>query len=94
LPPPAPFKIFIVLAGVIGISRTSLAAAIAIGRGIRYLALGLLAYQYGDRATVFLAEHGATASLILVAGLAAAFIVALLMRRRGNPAGVNALRNR
>jgi membrane protein YqaA with SNARE-associated domain len=96
LPPPAPFKIFILLAGVIGISRRGLAAAIAIGRGIRYLALGLLAYRYGNRASVFLAEHGAEASLVLVGVLVAALVVALLMRRRPSPAGSGAsgLRNR
>jgi len=41
LPPPAPFKIFILLAGVVGISAARLATAIAIGRGVRYLALGI-----------------------------------------------------
>src|SRR5512144_1758270 len=43
LPPPAPFKIFVLLAGVVGISAGSFATAIAIGRGARYLALGFLA---------------------------------------------------
>src|SRR5947209_3159684 len=50
LPPPSPFKIFILLAGVVGISAARLATAIAIGRGIRYLALGILAVKYGQRA--------------------------------------------
>ena len=40
LPPPAPFKIFVLLAGVVGISAARFATAIAIGRGVRYLALG------------------------------------------------------
>ena len=40
LPPPAPFKIFVLLAGVVGISPAPFATAIAIGRGARYLALG------------------------------------------------------
>ena len=40
LPPPAPFKIFVLLAGVVGISVARFATAIAIGRGVRYLALG------------------------------------------------------
>jgi len=35
LPPPAPFKIFVLLAGVVGISATRFATAIAIGRAIR-----------------------------------------------------------
>src|SRR5262249_28230275 len=56
LPPPAPFKIFVLLAGVVGINAWRFALAIAIGRGIRYLALGLLAVRFGSRATSFLAE--------------------------------------
>src|SRR5947209_1533242 len=33
LPPPAPFKLFVLLAGVVGISRGRFAVAITIGRG-------------------------------------------------------------
>ena len=57
LPPPAPFKIFILLAGVVGISATRFAIAIAIGRGIRYLALGILAVRYGERAMAYMREQ-------------------------------------
>src|SRR5438067_1926699 len=42
LPPPMPFKIFVILAGVAGISVAKFVTAIAVGRGRRYLALGLL----------------------------------------------------
>ena len=77
LPPPFPFKIFVLLAGVIGISAARLAIAIAIGRGVRYLALGLLAVQYGDRAMVYMREHGTVVSLVVVGILAAAFLAYL-----------------
>jgi membrane protein YqaA with SNARE-associated domain len=73
LPPPAPFKIFVLLAGVVGISATRFATAIAIGRGIRYVTLGFLALRYGGRATAYVAEHGTEASLALVAALVAGF---------------------
>ena len=49
LPPPAPFKIFVLLAGVAGISAPRFVMAIAIGRGLRYFGEGLLAVRYGDR---------------------------------------------
>jgi membrane protein YqaA with SNARE-associated domain len=81
LPPPAPFKIFILLAGVIGISALRLATAIAIGRGIRYTALGFLAYRYGETAADYLADHGAQASLILVGVFGAGFAAFLLWRK-------------
>jgi membrane protein YqaA with SNARE-associated domain len=82
LPPPAPFKIFVVLAGVIGISASRLATAIAIGRGVRYLALGLLAVQYGDRAVAYMREHGTVVSLAGVGVLVAGFGAYLLWTRR------------
>jgi membrane protein YqaA with SNARE-associated domain len=78
LPPPAPFKIFVLLAGVVGISATRFAAAIAIGRGVRYVTLGLLAVKYGSRATAFVGEHGTAAALavvgVLATGLAASLV--------------------
>jgi membrane protein YqaA with SNARE-associated domain len=72
LPPPSPFKIFILLAGVVDISATRLAIAIALGRGVRYLALGILAVKYGDRAMAYMHDHGTAVSLealgVLIAG--------------------------
>jgi hypothetical protein len=81
LPPPSPFKIFILLAGVVGISATRLAIAIAIGRGVRYLALGLLAVAYGERAMTYMSENGTTVSLAAVAGLAIGCGAYLLWRK-------------
>jgi membrane protein DedA with SNARE-associated domain len=81
LPPPAPFKIFVLLAGVVGISRGRFAAAIAIGRGARYLALGILAVKYGDRAQTYMRDHGATVSLTVVGVLAAGFAAYLLLAK-------------
>ena len=82
LPPPSPFKIFILLAGVVGISALRLATAIAIGRGVRYLALGVLAVKYGDRATAYMREQGTAVSIAAVALLAVGFAAFLLWRRR------------
>ena len=78
LPPPSPFKIFILLAGVVGISAARLATAIAIGRGVRYMALGILAVKYGERAIAYMREHGTVVSLEAVGVLAAGFVAYLL----------------
>ena len=78
LPPPAPFKVFILLAGVIGIPASRLALAIAIGRSVRYLALGMLAVRYGARAQTYMREEGAFVSLIAVGVLTVAFAAYLL----------------
>jgi len=66
LPPPAPFKVFVLLAGVAGISIQRFGLAIAIGRGLRYLVEGLLAIWYGDRAMVFIAANGRPIAFALV----------------------------
>ena len=80
LPPPAPFKIFILLAGAAGISAARLATAIAIGRGVRYLALGVLAMQYGEQAMAYLSAHGTAASLEALGILAVGFGAYLLWK--------------
>lgn len=78
LPPPAPFKIFILLAGVVGISAARLAIALAIGRGLRYIVLGVLAVTYGERAMAYVRDHGSSVSLAAVGVLALAFAAYLL----------------
>jgi membrane protein YqaA with SNARE-associated domain len=66
LPPPAPFKIFVLLAGVAGIPISRFILAIGIGRGIRYFGEGLLAIRYGDRAIAYLENNFRIVSLALV----------------------------
>ena len=58
LPPPAPFKIFVLLAGVARMSLPQFWIAVAVGRGVRYFGEGLLAVWYGERAMDFLETHG------------------------------------
>jgi membrane protein YqaA with SNARE-associated domain len=81
LPPPAPFKIFVLLAGAVGISAARFAAAIALGRGIRYLALGLLAVRYGEQAGAYVAAHGTAVSLSLAGVLSAGFATYLVVSK-------------
>lgn len=69
LPPPMPFKVFVLLAGAAGISTGRFVMAIAIGRGIRYFGEGLLAAWYGERALQFLEQNGRSISLGLAAVL-------------------------
>ncbi len=85
LPPPAPFKIFVLLAGIAGVRMPRFVAAIASGRGLRYFTEGLLAIWYGDRAMEFIRDNGPTVALavvgLLVAGLAG-YLVSRRMSRR------------
>ena len=69
LPPPAPFKIFVLLAGVAAIPVWQFAGAVFIARFIRYGGEGLLAVYYGEAAADFMKSHAKEAGLWL-AGLA------------------------
>jgi len=78
LPPPAPFKIFVLLAGVVEIPPLKFILAIGLARGLRYFIEGLLAVYYGELAGQYIAAHGKevalwTALIVLVAGLAYAW---------------------
>jgi membrane protein DedA with SNARE-associated domain len=65
LPPPAPFKIFVLLAGVAAIPVWQFTAAIFTARLIRYGGEGLLAVYYGDQAGAFIKAHATEAGLVL-----------------------------
>ena len=81
LPPPMPFKIFVLLAGAAGISTGRFVVAIAIGRGIRYFGEAALAVWYGDQAMVFLQENGQTVSLSLAVVLGVALAGYLIWQK-------------
>jgi membrane protein YqaA with SNARE-associated domain len=81
LPPPLPFKVFVVLSGVVGISLPRFTLAIGIGRGIRYFGEGFLAVRYGDEALTLMREQGRPMALVLVALLLAGFTGYVLWRK-------------
>jgi membrane protein YqaA with SNARE-associated domain len=70
LPPPAPFKLFVLLAGVAGVRPLQFVTAIAVARGARYLALGFLAIYFGDAALELMRTRGRLVALVLAALLA------------------------
>jgi membrane protein DedA with SNARE-associated domain len=67
LPPPTPFKIFVLMAGAGAVAPWRFALAIVIGRGIRYFGQGYLAVRYGERAAAIVQEHGGTVGIVLAA---------------------------
>ncbi len=73
MPPPVPFKIFILAAGAARVKPLDFLIAITLGRGIRYFGEALLAAWYGEAALAlmgsFLHDHG-VAVLCVVAALA------------------------
>ncbi len=77
LPPPMPFKVFVLLAGAAGISVPKFTSAVLIGRGFRYLVLGLLAVRYGDAALDYVKRNAVTVSLVATVVLVAGFALYL-----------------
>jgi membrane protein YqaA with SNARE-associated domain len=63
LPPPAPFKLFVLMAGVAKVRPLQFVTAIGLARGARYLALGFLTIQYGKAAEELMRTRGREVAL-------------------------------
>jgi membrane protein YqaA with SNARE-associated domain len=85
LPPPAPFKIFVILAGASKMSPWRFAIAVVLGRGFRYFGEGLLAVWYGERALAFLETHGRQVALWTGVTVLAVGALYLWWRARRSP---------
>ncbi len=82
LPPPFPFKLFVITAGVFRLSVVRFAAAVAAGRAFRFFLEGFIAVRYGDRAKEVLAENYPAVGLSVAGLIVAFFVVRALMKRR------------
>lgn len=71
LPPPTPFKFFVLAAGVFRVPLWSFAAAVTIARVVRYFAVGYLAVHYGSEALPYLGTHKlmVVAALVVLVGV-------------------------
>lgn len=75
LPPPNPFKVFVVAAGALEMPMRSFVLGLLVARAIRYFGEGFLAVRYGDQASDYLMTHklevsGMTLLVVLVLYLA------------------------
>jgi membrane protein YqaA with SNARE-associated domain len=82
LPPPFPFKAFVLSAGVFKLKLVRFVIAIAIGRAGRFFVEGWLAIWFGDDAVRLLKQHGLA---VIVAVAVVALAVMVLMRLRSRP---------
>jgi len=83
LPPPFPFKLFVITAGVLRFSLLRFMLAIVGGRAFRFLLEGYLAVRYGAEAKAILAKYYPWIGLGLV-GAIVLFVLARHWMRRVN----------
>jgi membrane protein YqaA with SNARE-associated domain len=73
LPPPAPYKVFVLTAGLLRVDALHFGLALLVGRGLRFAADAWLGARYGVQAQDYLRHNLGWASLaavILIVGLA------------------------
>lgn len=86
LPPPTPFKIFVLMAGAAAVAPWRFALAVILGRGTRYFGQAYLAMRYGERGLELVRQHGVTIAVVLAAiTLAAGAGYLAIRRQRPNP---------
>jgi membrane protein YqaA with SNARE-associated domain len=82
LPPPLPFKVFVLAEGVFQVPVRTFVIALVLGRGLRYFGEGIFAVRYGESATQFLLAHGRIAALFAVGVVLFLYAILHLMGRQ------------
>lgn len=82
MPPPFPFKIFVLSAGAFRMQLWRFVLAMLLGRGFRFVLEGVLAVRYGEQATEILKQHSVKIGLGVAAAILLALLVKLLLNRR------------
>ena len=90
LPPPTPFKFFVLAAGVFEIPLFSYISAITIARLFRYFGIGYLAIRYGAGAMPYLVHHKLQVTVFVIALVIVSYVLSrLLLKRRAPSRDVN-----
>ena len=82
LPPPVPFKVFVVLAGAAAVSPLRFGLAVVVGRSIRYFGQGYLAVVYGERAGELMQRYSAQIGIGLAVLVVLGTLAVILVRRK------------
>jgi len=85
LPPPFPFKLFVVSSGVFRLNLLRFTLAIAAGRTFRYLLEGYLAARYGEHAKDLLQHYYPAIGITLAVLIVIAVVARTLMRQSAKP---------
>jgi len=86
LPPPAPFKLFVLTAGAAGFPLRLFVLGLLLGRGTRYFGIAFLTVRYGEAAMDFLDRYGRGVAFGLAGLVVAGAAIYVLWKRRGRAA--------
>jgi membrane protein DedA with SNARE-associated domain len=78
LPPPLPFKIFVLSAGVFRLKTMDFLIAVLIGRTIRYSMWGILAVLYGNSIKLYMQQNLKVIGVVLCGGFVLVVAVTLI----------------
>ena len=81
LPPPTPFKIFVLFAGAFKIKLSKFIFAVTVGRGFRYFFEGYLAVRYGERAKDYMHQNYPYVALVVGLAIVFGFLVFYFVRK-------------
>lgn len=84
LPPPTPFKLFVIAAGVFRFPVSRFVLAVAAGRFVRYTFWGILAVTMGERAEDFMKEGLPVIGLALFVLFCLSCLLCWMFERRQN----------
>jgi membrane protein YqaA with SNARE-associated domain len=82
LPPPTPFKFFVLAAGVFEMPLVSFASAIGLARVIRYFGIGYLAVRYGTDALPYLGQHKLQVTLLVILIVGASYLASRVVLKK------------
>src|SRR6202166_1562243 len=81
LPPPTPFKIFVIAAGALEMPVRTFVLGLLAARVIRFFGEGFLAIRYGDQAIQFLLTHKLEVAGIVVGAVLCLYLLSLVALR-------------
>jgi len=88
LPPPTPFKFFVLAAGALGMELRPFVVALVIARGLRFYGEGYFAVRYGQYAIQLMAQHKLAFVLAAVLSVVALYAMIHLLIDRRSPGHV------
>jgi membrane protein YqaA with SNARE-associated domain len=85
LPPPTPFKFFVLAAGVFEVPLLSFAGAITLARLFRYFGVGYLAVRYGTDAMPYLMAHKIQVMVLVISLVLVSYTLSRVILRHKQP---------